>query len=145
VSEAEGQEPEGQEPEGAEPEGAEPEGAEPESAEAEGQEPEGQQAERRLSDVELQERLQQELKRLKVSDVLLQSCYTISSLGYGKMTAPPEERDLEQARLAIDALRALTPLLEGTLPAELTRDLSQVTANMQLAYAKAVSEQGDEP
>ena len=130
MSEAEGQEAEGQEAEG---------------QEAEGQEAAGPQAERQLSDAELQERLEQELKRLKVSDVLLQSCYTISSLGYGKMTAPPEERDLEQARLAIDALRALTPLLEGMLPAELTRDLSQVTANMQLAYAKAVSEQEGEP
>jgi hypothetical protein len=117
--------------------------SEAEGQEPEGEEREGQEAERQLSDAELQERLEQELKRLKVSDVLLQSCYTISSLGYGKMTAPPEERDLEQARLAIDALRALTPLLEGTLPAELTRDLSQVTANMQLAYAKAVSEGGE--
>jgi hypothetical protein len=122
---------------------SEAEGREAEGQEAEGQEAEGQEAEGRLSDAELQERLEQELKRLKVSDILLQSCYTISSLGYGKMTAPPEERDLEQARLAIDALRALTPLLEGALPAELTRDLSQVTANMQLAYAKAVSEGGE--
>lgn len=122
---------------------SEAEGEQAEGHEAESQEPEGQQAGRQLSDAELQERLEQELKRLKVSDVLLQSCYTISSLGYGKMTAPPEERDLEQARLAIDALRALTPLLEGTLPAELTRDLSQVTANMQLAYAKAVTEGGE--
>ena len=113
-------------------------------SEAEGQEA-GQEAEGRLSDAELQERLEQELRRLKVSDVLLQSCYTISSLGYGKMTAPAEDRDLEQARLAIEALRALTPVLEGTLPAELTRDLSQVTANMQLAYAKAVSEEEGEP
>jgi hypothetical protein len=102
-------------------------------------------AEQPQSDEELRERLEQELKRLKVSDVLLQSCYTISSLGYGKMTAPPEERDLEQARLAIDALRAITPLLEGTMPVEVTRDLGQVTANMQLAYAKAVSEQEGEP
>lgn len=98
-----------------------------------------------LSDEELRERLEAELKRLKVSDVLLQSCYTISSLGYGKMAAPEEERDLEQARLAIDALRALMPVLEGALPPDVTRDLGQVTANMQLAYAKAVSEQGSEP
>jgi hypothetical protein len=94
-----------------------------------------------LSDEELRERLEAELKRLKISDVLLQTCYTISSLGYGKMAGPPEERDLEQTRLAIEALRALTPLLEGSLPEEVTRDLGQVTANMQLAYAKAVSEQ----
>jgi hypothetical protein len=97
------------------------------------------------SDEELRERVEEELKRIKVSDVLLQSCYTISSLGYGKMAAPPEERDLEQARLAIDALRALTPILEGVFPAEVTRDLGQVTANMQLAYAKAAAEQGKDP
>jgi hypothetical protein len=100
----------------------------------------------RRSDEELRERVEEELKRIKVADVLLQSCYTISSLGYGKMAAPPEEQDLEQARLAIDALRALTPILEGAVPAEVSRDLGQVTANMQLAYAKAASEQGkDQP
>ena len=88
---------------------------------------------------ELQERLEAELRRLKISDVLLQSCYTISSLGYGKIVAPPEERDLEQARLAIEALRALVPVLEGALPDEVSRDLAQVTANMQLAYAEAAS------
>lgn len=108
-------------------------------------EPDAEQEQQQLSDEELRERLEAELKRLKVSDVLLQSCYTISSLGYGKMAAPAEERDLEQARLAIDALRALTPVLEGALPADVTRDLGQVTANMQLAYAKAIAEQGEEP
>jgi hypothetical protein len=98
-----------------------------------------------LSDEELRERLEAELKQLKISDVLLQSCYTISSLGYGKIAAAPEERDLEQARLAIEALRALTPILKGVLAEEVTRDLAQVTANMQLAYAKAASEQGEQP
>jgi hypothetical protein len=98
-----------------------------------------------LSDEELRAKIEEELKRLKVSDVLLQSCYTLSSLGYGKMAGPPEDRDLEQARLAIEALRALTPLLEGALPAELTRDLGQVTANMQLAYANAAAEEKPEP
>jgi hypothetical protein len=98
-----------------------------------------------VSDEELRERLEAELRRLKVSDVLLQSCYTISSLGYGKMAGAAEDRDLEQARIAIEALRALTPVLEGAVPPEVTRDLGQVTANMQLAYAKAVSEQEPEP
>ena len=98
-----------------------------------------------VSDEELRDRLEAELRRLKVSDVLLQSCYTISSLGYGKMAGAAEDRDLEQARIAIEALRVLTPLLEGAVPAEVTRDLGQVTANMQLAYAKAVNEQEPEP
>jgi hypothetical protein len=108
-------------------------------------EPEEQPSEPReqLSDEELRERLEAELRRLKVSEVLLQSCYTISSLGYGKMAAPPGERDLEQARIAIEALRALMPVLESAFPEEVTRDLGQVTANMQLAYAKAVAEQGE--
>jgi hypothetical protein len=110
------------------------------------QDPPPEEEREQLSDEELRERVEEELKRIKVSDVLLQSCYTISSLGYGKMAAPPEERDLEQARLAIEALRALMPLLEGAVPAEVSRDLGQVTANMQLAYAKAASEQGkDQP
>jgi hypothetical protein len=102
-------------------------------------------AEPQLSDEELREQIEAELKRLKISDVLLQSCYTISSLGYAKMADPREERDLEQTRLAIEALRALTPLLEGSLAAEVMRDLAQVTANMQLAYAKAAAEQGEPP
>jgi hypothetical protein len=101
-------------------------------------EPEGKEP---LSEEELRERVEAELKRIKVSDVLLQSCYTISSLGYGKIAAPAEERDLEQARLAIEALRALTPVLEGAVDAEVTRDLGQVTANLQIAYAEAVGEQ----
>ena len=94
-------------------------------------------------DEELKARLEDELKRLQVSDVLLQSCYTISSLGYGKLAGPVEERDLEQARIAIEALRALTPVLEGAVPAEVARDLAQVMANMQLAYAEAAAEHGE--
>lgn len=100
-------------------------------------------AENEPSEQELAERLAEELERLKVSDVLLQTYYTISSLGYRRLST--EGRDLDQARLAIDALRALGPVLEGHVPAELSRDFGQVTANMQLAYAKAVAETGPEP
>ena len=42
-------------------------------------------------------------------------------------------------RLAIEALRALVPVLKGALPDELVRDFEQVTANLQLAYAEAVA------
>ena len=50
----------------------------------------------------------------------------------------PEHRDLEQARLAIEALRALVPVLSESIPPELTRDFEQVIANLQLSYAAAV-------
>ena len=39
-------------------------------------------------------------------------------------------------------MRALTPVLERFVPAELVRDFSQSVANLQLAYAKASAEGG---
>jgi hypothetical protein len=90
------------------------------------------------SEQELVEQLQAELSRLKVSDLLLQTVYTISSLGYHRLSG--ENKDLEQARLAIEALKVLLPVLEGAVPAEAVRDFNQVLANMQLAYAAAAAE-----
>jgi hypothetical protein len=90
------------------------------------------------TEAEFAARLQEELRRLRVSDLLVQTLYTVSSLGYQKLAA--EQRDLPQARLAIEALRALLPVLEGEVPDEVRRDFGQVVANMQLAYADAVRE-----
>jgi hypothetical protein len=92
---------------------------------------------------ELIEQLQAELSRLKVSDLLLQTVYTISSLGYHRLSG--ENKDLEQARLAIDALKALLPVLQGAVRDEAVRDFNQVLVNMQLAYAAAAGETGDKP
>jgi hypothetical protein len=89
-----------------------------------------------VSQEEFAARLEEELKRLKISDVLVQTLYTISSLGYHKLGT--EYRDLPQARLAIESLRALLPVLKEAAPAEVLRDFEQVVANMQLAYAAAV-------
>jgi hypothetical protein len=89
-------------------------------------------------ELELVEQLQAELDRLQVSDLLLQTIYTISSLGYHRLTG--ESKDLDQARLAIDALKALLPVLEGAVPEDAVRDFNQVLVNMQLAYATAAGE-----
>jgi hypothetical protein len=90
------------------------------------------------ADEKLIQQLEEELKKVKVSDLLVQTLYTVSSLGYSRLGT--ENRDLEQAKLAIEAIRALVPVLEGTVAEEVVRDFNQVVANMQLAYAKAVSE-----
>jgi predicted nucleic acid-binding protein len=87
------------------------------------------------SDEQLVQQLEEELKKLKVSDLLVQTLYTVSSLGYRRLSE--EDRDLDQARIAIEALRALLPVLEGSVSDELVRDFKQVTANLQLAYADA--------
>lgn len=84
------------------------------------------------------EELQAELAKLKVSDLLLQTLYSVSSLGYHRLSG--DTRDLEQARLAIEALRALVPVLEGSVPDDALRDFNQVLANLQLAYAAAAEE-----
>jgi hypothetical protein len=90
------------------------------------------------TDEQLLQQLEEELKKLKVSDLLVQTLYTVSSLGYRKLSE--EDRDLDEARLAIEALRALLPVLEGSAPDELVRDFRQVTANLQLAYADATKD-----
>jgi hypothetical protein len=95
--------------------------------------------ERQPTDAELAEQLREELKKVKVVDLLVQTLYTVSSIGFHKLGA--EGRDLPQARLAIEALRALLPVVRGDAPAEFVRDFEQVVANMQLAYADAVKEE----
>jgi hypothetical protein len=82
---------------------------------------------------ELADRFVAELRKAKVSDLLAETCSVIASLGYAKLA--PETRDLEEARVAIEALKALAPLL----PEAVGRDIRQVTANLQLAFADAAA------
>jgi hypothetical protein len=86
-----------------------------------------------------EDELLEALDRIAVADVLVQALATTASLGFRRVS--PEARDLAQARLAIEALRALDPVLrEGGIEEALVRDLEQARANLQLAYAKAVAE-----
>lgn len=85
------------------------------------------------------EELLEHIRQLKVSDLLLSILPTVAQLGYAKLE--PDGRDLEQARLAIESLRALTPILTSSVPEEVVHDFEQATANLQLAYAKAVDEE----
>jgi hypothetical protein len=90
------------------------------------------------SEAELLRQLEAELQKLKVADVLVQTVFTVSSLGYRRLGQ--EDRDLDQARLAIEALRALVPVLRDAVSDQVMRDFEQMVANMQLAYANAVAE-----
>ena len=94
-------------------------------------------------DEELLRQVEEQLRELKVSDVLVQTIYTVSSLGWHKLSST--DRDLEQARLAIEALRALLPVLGDAMPADARRDMEQMVANMQLSYASAVGQAPSQP
>lgn len=87
------------------------------------------------------EQLIEQFRQMKVSDLLMSTLFTLSQLAYGKLE--PSARDLDQARIAIDAMRALMPVVEPALPEETRRDFGQVVANLQLAYAAAVSDPAD--
>lgn len=90
-----------------------------------------------MTEQELVEQIEAELAGLSVADVLLHTASTVATLGYRRLE--PDGRDLEQVRLAIDALKALLPLLAAGLPEEVERDFRSAVTSLQLAYANAVS------
>jgi hypothetical protein len=80
------------------------------------------------------EQLAEQVRQLDVGAFVLSFAATLTSLGYAKLDAGR----LDDMRLAVDALRALVPLLEGNVEEDAVRDLSRALANLQLAYADAV-------
>jgi hypothetical protein len=81
------------------------------------------------------EELLEQIRRLKVSDVLLSTLTTVAQLAYAKLE--PSSRDLEQARLAIESMRVLVPVLEGSVPDEVLASFRSVVSNLQLAFVQA--------
>ena len=87
-----------------------------------------------------EEELREALGKIGVADILLNALSAAASIGFHRVS--PEARDLEQVRLAVEALRTLDPVLrEAGVDEAVLRDLEQARANLQLAYAKAVSEE----
>jgi hypothetical protein len=87
-----------------------------------------------------EEELLEALDRVGVADVLVQALAASASIGFRRVS--PEARDLPQARLAIESIRALEPVLRDCgVEDALVRDLEQARMNLQLAYSKAVGEE----
>ncbi len=84
-----------------------------------------------------QEELLDAVRSMKVPDLVLSTVATLAQLGFAKLDE--STRDLEQARLAIEAIRALLGTLESAVPEEVLRDFHQVLANLQVAYAEAAT------
>jgi hypothetical protein len=96
---------------------------------------------------QLARELAEELRKLKVEDVLVNALVQVSSIGYrrlGLTEDTTEDRDFAQSRLAIETMRALVPVLEAFLPQDLVAGFNEQIANLQLAYAKAAKEAGGE-
>ena len=94
------------------------------------------------SEEQVARELAEELRKLKVEDVLISVLIQISAIGYRRLGLTEEtkdDRELPQAKLAIDTMKALMPVLGEVVPADLIRDFEQSVANLQLAYATAAS------
>ena len=89
-----------------------------------------------------EEELRDALDRVGVEDILMNALSAAASIGFRRLG--PDGRDLGQVKLAIEALRALDPVLrEGGVDEAVVRDFEQARANLQLAYAAAVSDSAE--
>ncbi len=83
---------------------------------------------------ELRAALEEQMKRITVKDVLLQTVITLINVSARKLGLAGEEgeKDLEQARQGIEGVRALVPLL----PAEEQTAVREPLSQLQMVYAR---------
>jgi len=89
-------------------------------------------------EAQLRAQLEEEMKRITVDDLLVQSVVSLVNLGGRKSGLAPgteDERDLDQVKQAIDAVSALLPLLERG-GAEAVKPIRDALSQLQLAYAQ---------
>ena len=81
-----------------------------------------------------EEEIREALKKLRVEDVLLQTAATLIDLAARRMGLAEEDgpKQMDQAKLAIDGIRALQPLMTEEQQAAVREPLSQ----LQMAYAR---------
>ena len=89
---------------------------------------------------EFRKQIEEQLKKLRVQDVLLQTVVTLINLAGRRLTVE-EEKDVEQARTGIDAVRALLPLCPQDQVAPVRDALSQ----LQMIYAQEAKQPGAPP
>jgi hypothetical protein len=83
------------------------------------------------SEQEIRERLEGELRKLRVEEVVLQSVVSIINLT-ARRIAKEDERDLAQAKVGIDAVRALVEVI----PAEAATQIREALSELQMLYAR---------
>jgi hypothetical protein len=89
---------------------------------------------------ELQRRLEEQLRKVRVQDLLLESVVSILNLS-ARRIGKEDERDLEQARVGIEAVRAVLDLIDPEPRQQVREALSQV----QMLYAREAKGGGGEP
>ncbi len=83
------------------------------------------------SEEELRARIEEQLRTVRIQDLLLDSIVSVLNLA-ARRIAKEDERDLEQARVGIEATRAVVDLLDPEPAKQVRSGLSQV----QMLYAQ---------
>ncbi len=90
---------------------------------------------------ELRAALEEQMKRITVEDVLLQTVVTLVNLAGRRLTVEGE-KDIEQARLGIEAVRALLPLC----PEDQVGPIKDALSQLQMLFAQESGQpQAQEP
>jgi hypothetical protein len=97
------------------------------------------------TEAELQAALEEQMRNIRVEDVVVQTVVTLVNLGARRLglgAAPGEdvaaERDLGQAQLAIESVRALLPLC----PPEVAEQIAPALSQLQMAFAREAQAAG---
>jgi hypothetical protein len=99
------------------------------------------------SEEEVRAALEEQLRQLTVDDMLIESAVSLINLGGRKAGIAPgteAERDLDQVRRAVEAVRALLPLLEEGKHADQLGPLRDALARLQMVYAQGAGGPGGE-
>jgi hypothetical protein len=100
------------------------------------------------TDEERARAIREQLKGLHAFDLAYEMMISLVTFGYQKMGLTDETselRDLSDARLAIELLRATLEVVEREQGDDRTRDVRSTLAQMQLGYAQAVHLAGGVP
>jgi hypothetical protein len=98
-------------------------------------------SERQPTEEEMRAALEEELKRVRVEQVVTEatvSILNVAVLRAGLVPGSEGEQDLGQTRMGIEAVRALLPLVEQALGSEQARPIRDALSQLQMAYAQAV-------
>ena len=93
---------------------------------------------REPTDEELRAEYEAQVKKLRVDHVLLETLVTLANLGMRRTGLAPgteDERDPGQVRMAIEAIRALMPLVEQDAPQQ-AAPLRDALSQLQLAFVR---------
>ena len=93
-----------------------------------------------ISEEELRARIEEQLRSVRVQDLLIESAASIINLS-ARRIAKEDERDLEQARVGIEAVRGLSALIDGEVAEQIRAALSE----LQVLYAKHAGGGGEPP